>query len=287
MYASKYSTQELMAAVCAREIKDKELVFVGVGIPMLAGLVATKTHAKNTVLVYEAGGLGAMSRRLPYTISDNPTTDNALMAGEMWRVFADTQCGMVDKGVVGGAQIDKYGNLNTTVITKNGTKSYKEPAIRLPGSGGANDIASSCKETIIVMRLEPGKFVERVDYITTPGYIDGPGAREKAGLRWGGPTAVITNKCILRFDNKTKEMYLDSLYPGVTVEEITTIIKWDLKVAKELKTVEPPLVEQLEIMHKMDPNGIILGTKTVTKEESFEDFYQKMKSAYNSVTIEL
>ena len=281
----EYSTAELMAVVCSHELKDNELVFVGVGIPMMAGLVATKTHAPDMVILYEAGGVGAKSRRLPFTISDNPTTDNALMAGEMWRVFADTQCGLVDKGVLGGAQIDKYGNLNTTVITNGGTMSYEQPANRLPGSGGGNDIASSCRETIIVMRLGKTRFVEKVDYITSPGYITGGEARKEAGLKGGGPIAVITDKCILRFDPTSKEMYLAALFPHVTIDDIKGNVQWDLKVADNIELIAPPLPAYLDHMRKMDPNGIILGSKTVTKEESFDDFYQKMKNAYNSTNI--
>lgn len=283
MSENKYTTAELMAVACSYELKDQELVFVGVGIPMMAGLVANKTHAKDMVIIYEAGGLGAKSKRLAFTISDNSTTDNALMAGEMWRVFADTQCGLVDKGVLGGAQIDKYGNLNTTAII--GDKSYSDPVIRLPGSGGGNDIASSCRDTIIVMRLGKTRFVPKVDYITSPGYITGGKAREENGLRWGGPSAVVTDKCILRFDEVRKEMYLDTLYPGVTVEEVKENIQWDLQVADDIKQIKPPPQEYLDIMRKMDPNGLILGSKTVTKEESFDDFYHKMKNAYKSMSV--
>lgn len=278
-----YTTAELMAVTCSYELKDQELVFVGVGIPMMAGLVANKTHAKDMVIIYEGGGVGAKSKRLAFTISDNSTTDNALMAGEMWRVFADTQGGFVDKGVLGGAQIDKYGNLNTTTII--GEKSYSEPVIRLPGSGGGNDIASSCRDTIIVMRLGKSRFVPKVDYITSPGYITGGNSRQENGLRWGGPSAVVTDKCILRFDEETKEMYLDALYPNVTVEEVKDNIQWELKIAANIKQIGAPPLEYLKIMRKMDPNGLILGSKTVTKEESFDDFYHKMKNAYTSTEL--
>lgn len=278
-----YTTAELMAVACSYELKNQELVFVGVGIPMMAGLVANKTHAKDMVIIYEGGGLGAKSRRLAFTISDNSTTDNALMAGEMWRVFADTQGGFVDKGVLGGAQIDKYGNLNTTAII--GNKSYFSPVIRLPGSGGGNDIASSCRNTIIVMRLGKSRFVSKVDYVTSPGYITGGNKREEYGLRWGGPSAVVTDKCILRFDPEKKEMYLDALYPNVTIEEVKDNIQWDLKVSEQIKQIKAPPLEYLEIIRKMDPNGLILGSKTVTKEESFDDFYHKMKNSYMSTTL--
>ena len=279
----KYSTAELMAVACSYELRDEEFVFVGVGIPMMAGLLANRTHAKDMVIVYEGGGIGAKSRRLPFTISDNATTDNALMAGEMWRVFADTQRGFVDAGVLGGAQIDKFGNLNTTAII--GDKSYERPITRLPGSGGGNDIASSCQRTIIVMRIGKERFVNKVDYITSTGYITGGNARAEVGLKWGGPTVVVTDKCIFRFDAVTKEMYLDALYPDVSVEDIRANVSWDSKIAENIKQVEPPPLEYLTLMRKPDPNGIILGSKTVKKRETMEDFYNSMKAAYTSTEI--
>ena len=279
----EYSTAELMAVTCSYEVKDRELVFVGVGIPMMAGLLANKTHAKDMVIVYEGGGVGAVSKRLAFTISDNSTTDNALLAGEMWRVFADTQRGLVDTGVLGGAQIDKYGNLNTTAII--GGKTYHEPATRLPGSGGGNDIASLCGKTIIVMRLGKSRFVSKVDYITSTGYVTGGDSREKSGLKRGGPSCVVTDKCVLRFDQTSREMYLDAVYPGVTVEEVRDNVQWDLKIADNVLRISPPPIDYLEKMRKMDPNGVILGSKTITQKESFDDFYHKMKKSYQETEI--
>lgn len=281
----KYSTAELMAVTCSYELKDQELVFVGVGIPMMAGLLANKTHARDMIIVYEGGGVGAISRRLAFTISDNSTTDNALLAGEMWRIFADTQRGLVDTGVLGGAQIDKYGNINTTAII--GDKTYQEPAIRLPGSGGGNDIASLCGKTIIVMRLGKSRFVSKADYITSTGYITGGDSREKSGLKWGGPACVVTDKCVLRFDKISKEMYLYAVYPGVTVEDVKDNVQWDLKIADNVIQIPPPPLDYLEKMRKMDPNGVILGGKTITQKESFDDFYCKMKKSYQETEIQL
>jgi glutaconate CoA-transferase subunit B len=284
MFAETYSASEMMAVACAKEIKDYDVTFVGVGVPMMAGLLATKTHAPHCTIVYEAGGIGAVSRRMPWTISDNPTTDNALAVPEMWRIFSDTQAGFVNKGVVGGAQVDKYGNLNTTAIFANG-KSYAHPQVRLPGSGGANDIASSCTETIIMMRLAKGKFIDRVDYITSPGYLDGPGARERAGLRGKGPISLVSDKCIFRFDPETKEMVLDTLFPGSSVEDIKSYIDWDLRVAPVLRTMDPPLEQEVRIMRTYDPIGVTLGSKKVTREETFDDFYHLMKSCYDSILV--
>ncbi len=283
MIAEKYSVKELMAVCCAREIKNGERVFVGIGLPMMSGLVAHKTHAKDSVFVYEGGGVGGVSRRVPWSIADNPTAENALMIHEMWRLFSDTQAGYIDRGVVGGAQIDKYGNLNTTVII--GDKSYQKPKNRLPGSGGANDIGSSCGETTIIMQLEKGKFAEKIDYITTPGHLTGSGARAKCGLVGHGPTAVITQKCVFRFDDETKEMYLDELFPGVTVEDVKALVDWELKVAADVKVVEPPKQMHIDIIKKLDPKGIMLGAKS-NEEESFDEFFQLMKQAYESAELE-
>ncbi|MGO9017789.1 MAG: CoA-transferase subunit beta [Syntrophobacteraceae bacterium] len=283
-YARNYGTTELMASVVAGMIKNDDVVFIGVGIPLIAGIVAVGTHAPEAILVYEGGGVGARTRRIPWTISDNPTTDNALAAAQMWRVFSDQQRGLVTLGIIGGAEIDRFGNLNTTVIYGPGG-SYERPKIRLPGSGGANDIASSALRTIIMMRLEKGKFVERIQFITSPGYLSGPGAREKAGLLGHGPVAVITEKCVLGFDENTKEMYLKYLYPGVTVEDIKEIVDWDLKVADTLSEVEPPTEEQVRIMRAFDPMNLVLGKKSDLKDESFDSYYTKIKKGYESIDL--
>lgn len=276
----------MMAACCAHQIHNGDLVFVGVGIPMIAGVVASRTHARESVIVYEAGGVGAISRRIPWNVADNPSVENALAAHEMWRLFGDTQSGFINKGIIGGAQVDKYGNINTTVITgKNG--SYLHPKIRLPGSGGANDIASCCEETIILMRLEKGKFVEKVDFITSPGHLGGPGQREAAGLLGKGPTSVITNKGIFHFNDATREMCLTAIYPGVSVEEIRAIIPWDLRVADQLHEVSPPSEEEVDMIRRLDPNGFFLGGKSVEKETDFEEFFQTMRAAYSSFSLDL
>lgn len=289
MFSKDYTTNELMAVACAKEIKDYEVVFVGIGVPMIAGMLATKTHAQNAKVVYEGGGIGAKSRRMPLTISDNPTTENAIIATETWRIFTDTQAGYVDKGVIGGAQVDKYGNLNTTVILKKKGKeaTYDTPFVRLPGSGGANDIASNCRETVIMMKLAKGKFVNEVDFITSPGHLTGPGAREKAGLKGKGPSAMVTNKGVFRFDETTKEMYLDTIFPNVTVEEIKEYFDWDLKISDSLKVIDPPLESEIQLIREADPQGLVLGSKSVEEEESFEDFYINQKAAYEAVKLEL
>ena len=286
-YAKDYTTTELMGALVSRQIRNEDVVFIGVGVPLIAGVVAVATHAPEATLIYEGGGIGARARRIPFTISDNATTDNALAAVSMWRVMHDQQCGFVTLGVIGGAEVDRFGNLNTTVILgADGT--YAHPKVRLAGSGGANDIATSAGRTVIMMRLQKGKFVERVQYLTSPGYLNGPGEREKLGMRGKGPVAVITEKCVFGFDEATKEMQLEILYPGTTVETVKGLVDWDLKVSPGLKEVEPPTEEQIRIMRAYDPMGFILGKKSPTgQEKSFEDFFQNIRAAYQSISLDL
>ncbi|OPY89684.1 MAG: 3-oxoadipate CoA-transferase subunit B [Syntrophaceae bacterium PtaU1.Bin231] len=285
-YAKEYSTSELMAANVARQIHDHDVVFIGVGVPMIAGVVAVSTHAPNATMVFEGGGIGARPRRVPLAISDSPTTENGLGAAQMWRVLCDVQRGFITLGVIGGAEIDRFGNLNTTVVFgPNGT--YARPKVRLPGSGGANDVASSIRRNLIMMRLEKGKFVNRVQFITSPGYLSGPGDRERAGLIGGGPEMVITEKCIFGFDEKTKEMYLQKLYPGVKVDDIKKLVDWDLQVSPDLDEVEPPTEEQVRIMRTFDSMGLILGGRSVSQWKTFDEYYDRMKKAYESVVLDL
>lgn len=285
-YATEYNANELMAVVVSRQIRNEDVVFIGVGIPLLAGILAANTHARDAILVYEGGGVGARTRRFPWTISDNPTTDNALAAVQMWRVFSDQQRGYITLGVIGGAEIDPYGNLNTTVILGD-DHTYERPRIRLPGSGGANDIASSAGRTVIMMRLQKGKFVKRLHYVTSPGHLSGPGTRARAGLHGSGPEAVVTEKCIFGFDEHTKEMYLHTLYPGVTVDTIRELVGWDLKIAADLRHVEPPTEEQIRILRSFDPMGITLGTKAVGKAADFNHFCDQLKRGYDSIPLDL
>ena len=263
-YAQNYTLAELMAVAAAREINDGETVFIGIGVPLMAGLLAKSTHAPNMTLVYESGCVGPLQQRISYNVGDSACVDNAFYLTSQWRIFSDLQSGYIDVGILGGAQIDKYGNMNTTAIFGDGT--YEEPVARLPGSGGGNDIGSSAKRVVYVMSLEKRRFFPRVDYITTLGYLSGGDAREKAGLCGGGPVSVITNKCIFRFEKDTKEMYLESLHPHVTVDEVRNEIMWNLKVAPELKRTEPPTVQQVKIIRAIDPSGIILGVEAAISE---------------------
>lgn len=282
--AKPYHPRALMVAACARLIKDYERVFVGVGVSLLAGFVAQRVYAPNATVVYEGGGIGAVTKRMPWSISDNPTTDNALVATELWRVLGDTQRGFMDTAIIGAAQVDKFGNVNSSVMLGE-SYTYQRPRVRLPGSGGANDLASSCKRVIVLAALEKRRFVEKVDFITSPGFLDGPGAREKLCLRGGGPDAVVTNKCIFRFDSSTKEMFLAAVFPGVSIEEVKESVEWELRVAPWVEEVHLPTEAELQAMKIVDPLGIVLNPKEETLGVNFEEYYQKVKNAYESIEL--
>jgi len=285
-FSTDFNTNELMAVIVSKQIRNDDVVFIGVGIPLLAGILAVSTHAPDAILVYEGGGIGARTRRLPWTISDNPTTDNALAAQTMWRVFSDQQRGFITLGIIGGAEIDPYGNLNTTVIL-GGDHTYARPKVRLPGSGGANDIASSAGRTVIMMRLQKKKFVKELHHITSPGYLSGPGARKKAGLVGGGPQAVITDKCIFAFDGQSKVMVLSALYPGYSVDDIRDSVGWDLKVATNLEEVPPPTEEQIRILRAYDPMGFVLSSKTVVGKNGFDVFCDRVQQGYRAINLDV
>ncbi len=253
----KYTTLELMACVAARLLEDKKAVFVGTGLPMIAASLAQRMHAPNLLIIFEAGGIGPQIPVLPISVGDSRTFYRAIAASSMHDVMSLSQKGYVDYGFLGAAQIDMYGNINTTVIGD-----WERPKVRLPGSGGANDVGSLCHRTIIIMRQDPRRFVPKVDFITTPGYLDGPGAREKAGLPAGsGPYRVITQLGVYGFDEKTKRMKLLSVHPGVTIEDIKKNSSFEIIIPDEVDTTEPPTEEELKILHEIDPVGMVLGRK--------------------------
>ncbi len=249
-----YTKSELMVAAAAREIEDGKVVFVGIGLPNIAVNLAKRLHAPSIKMIYEAGIYGANPMRLPLSIGDPTLITDAISVIPMQKLFMFyLQRGLVDIGFIGGAQIDKFGNLNTTVIGK-----YDSPKVRLPGSGGACDISILAKETIIIMRHRKNNFVEKLDFVTSIGFYKGGNSREKLGVPGKGPRAVITDMGIFRFHKETKEMYLESLHPGVSIDEIKAMVNWDLKIAKSLKETIPPSEEELKVMRKLDPRRIYL-----------------------------
>ncbi len=274
-YTRDYSLPELMAASVAREIRDGELAFIGVGMPLIAATVAKFTHAPNFNMMVEYGAVGPSPLRLPMCVNCAVNNERAYFTGTQREVMGAQQAGFVDVGCISGAQIDKFGNLNSTSIGD-----YPKSKVRLAGSGGANDIASSAKRTIVMMRQDGRKFVNQVDYLTSPGHLTGPGAREKAGLPGGGPVTVVTTMGIYRFDNETREMYLEKIHPGVDLEKIKAYVQWDLAVSPDLTETELPTEEQIMIMRTLDPLAVYLGAGRQTLAGDFEAFIKMFENSY-------
>ena len=252
---SEYTPTELMVIVAARELRDKESVLVGVGVPNLAANLAMKLQAPHLNMVYESGAVGSSPTRMPLSIGDPCLVTGAKSVCSMYEQFAYyLQGGRIDVGFLGGAQIDKYGNINSTIIG-----SYKTPKVRLPGSGGACDIASNVKKIIVITPHEKRRFVERVDFLTSPGFIDGKPKWKELKMQGGGPYAVITNLCTMKFDETTGEMTLVSLHPGVTIEKVQENTPWKLKVANKLEQTPPPTDKELATLRALDPTRIYLG----------------------------
>ncbi len=239
-----YSPSELMICVAARLFEDGTTAFIGTGIPMLAASLAQRLYTPNLIPIFEFGGTGAILDDLPRAVGEARTFHRALAATGICDVMETAARGFVDYGFLGGAQMDPYGNLNTTVIGD-----YEHPKARLPGSGGGNDVGSFCWRTIIIMQHDRKRFVERCDFITTPGYLTGPGSREAAGLPPGtGPSAVITPLARLGFDPDACRMRLEALAPGVSVDQVVEHTGFDLLIAETLEAIEPPSPEELRIL---------------------------------------
>lgn len=255
MTALTHSSAELMIVNASRLLRDGDVVFVGVGQPNLTCNLAKRTHAPNLVLIYEAGVIGAEPARLPLSIGDPTLVSGALAVCSMYDVFAlYLQRGYVDVGFMGGAQIDRYGNINATVIGSD----YTHPKVRLPGSGGSQEIAAWANRCYIMTPHQKRRFPEKVDFMTSAGFLSGHGEREKAGLRGGGVQAVVTDLGIMEPD-KTGELVLSALHPGCTVEQARENTGWDLKVMPNLRTTEPLTDKELRILHEeLDPQGIYL-----------------------------
>jgi glutaconate CoA-transferase subunit B len=248
-----YTPAELMITSSARALAGERVVFVGVGLPNIACNLARHTVAPDLELVYESGVFGARPARLPLSIGDPTLVSGATLACPMSDLFMYyLQGGRIEVAFLGAAQLDRYGNLNTTVIGD-----YARPKVRLPGSGGACEIAIHARKIFLIVPLSKRAFVDRIDFCTSAGHLRGePGLRSALGMPGGGPQLVVTNKAIFQFDKATGEMYLSSVHPGVTVEEVQAEVGWPLKVAAELKTTEPPTAEELRLIREeLDPDG--------------------------------
>ncbi len=277
--AKDYTISELMAVRAAREIHDGEVVFVGIGVPLAAGLLAKQTTAPNAILVFESGYVDGDPPGMASTVGDTILGRNCTYATTLWRVFYDQQRGFIDLGILGGAQIDKYGNLNTTFV-KRGDGSV----IRLPGSGGGNDIASCAKRTVLMMRLEKRRFVNKLDYLTSVGHYKGGNSRkEKLNLPGNGPETVITDKAVFKFDPITKEMYLYSIHPGISIEEVRDSVQWDLKIPEEVRQTEEPTKEEIELLRSLDPLDTIIGKSTKKKDLTFNEWFEETMKGWMKV----
>ncbi len=252
-----YTPAEMMTAVAARELGDGEVVFVGIGLPNLACNLARAIHAPNLVLIYESGAVGAVPERVPVSIGDPALVTGSLMVCGMAQVFQMIlQNGRIEVGFLGGAQIDRYGNINTTVVG-----SYDNPKVRLPGSGGAAEIAIHAQRTLIISRLDRRAFPEQVDFITSPGHRFRDGTpRSALGMPGAGPVKVITDKAILEADPATGELVLTKLYPGISAEEVRAGVGWALQSRSEPGSVAPPTERELTLLREqLDPKRLYLG----------------------------
>jgi len=253
---AEFNTLELMIVAAARNLEDGATVGVGTGAPCAAAMLAQKTHAPKLVIMFEAGGISPLLPTMPISVGDSRTFYKAVMASGMCDIMETCQRGMVDYTFLGGAEIDMYGNLNSTVIGD-----WKKPKVRFPGSGGANDFASFCWKIMVITPQDARRFVSKVNFLTTPGYLDGPGAREKAGLPAGtGPHKVITNMAIMGYDEKTKRMRVESIHEGYTLDQVQQNCGFPLLKAKEIAKTPSPTPRELEILRKeVDPLKLIIG----------------------------
>jgi glutaconate CoA-transferase subunit B len=254
---NEYTPSELMISASARALQGERVVFVGVGMPNIACNLARRTVAPELELVYESGVFGARPARLPLSIGDPTLVSGATSVCTMADLFMNyLQGGRIEVAFLGAAQIDRYGNLNSTVIGD-----YAHPKVRLPGSGGACEIAIHAKKVFLIIPLGRRTFVDSLDFTTSPGYLDGTSnGRKNLGMPGEGPKLVVTNKAIFHFDDESREMMLQSLHPGATFEEIQAEVSWPLKCAPELGETPPPTSEELRIIREdLDPDGIHTG----------------------------
>lgn len=252
----EYSSQELMVAAAAREIHDGEIVFTGMRLPLVAFALAKNLHAPNAIGLFECGLMrDTPSPELLYTMGDPPNITGALWATRMVNVMGLLQQGCVDMGFIGGAEVDRFGNLNTSYVAAESSAVGGQRSVKLTGSGGAADIASLSKRLVVIMAHEKRRLVERVSYITSAGYGDGKKWRARVGLPRGGPSTIITTLGILGFDAETGEALLRSYHPGQSIESVRAETGWDLRAAPDVHETPPPTAQELAIIRQYDPQG--------------------------------
>ncbi|UCF95700.1 MAG: ketoacid-CoA transferase [Desulfobacterales bacterium] len=253
----EYTARELMAIAAARKINDGDIVFCGTGISMLAAMAAKHINAPNSIIIFETGAIDSQLEEIPLAVADPRVMFWASANGGLADAFAIMQnpiTGQRVVGILGAAQIDRFGNLNSTAIGD-----YTRPTVRFSGSGGACDVASCVRRTIIFMQHERRKFVSQVDYLTSPGWLNGPEGRDKAGLSGGGPEAVITNLAVMGFDDHTREMFLEAYYPGTTPTQILAHMEFTVDISRA-REIQPPTARELQILREQcDPQRLILG----------------------------
>jgi glutaconate CoA-transferase, subunit B len=252
---TKYNANELLISLSARLMEDRSSAFIGTGVPMLAAALAKRLYAPDLVSVFEFGGIGSTLKYLPRGVGESKTFYRALVATGICDVMESAARGFVTYGFLGGAQIDMYGNLNSTVIGD-----HDHPKVRMPGSGGGNDVGSLCWKTIAVMRHEKTRFIPKLDFYTTPGYLTGPGSREEAGLfPETGPYRVVTNLATLGYDDETKRMKLLALNPGVELDQVVENTGFELVIPDEIGRNDPPTDEELKMLREeIDPDGLYI-----------------------------
>ncbi|MBM4354474.1 MAG: 3-oxoacid CoA-transferase [Deltaproteobacteria bacterium] len=253
---ARHNVMEQMICAAARLLENGATVAVGTGAPCAAAMLAQKTHAPDLLILFEAGGVAPILPEMPISVGDSRTFFKGVMATGMCEIMETCQRGLVDYTFLGGAQIDMYGNLNSTVIGP-----HAEPKVRLPGSGGANDFASFCWRTMVITPQDTRRFTNDIDYITTPGFLTGGNARDEAGLPPGtGPYRVITNMAIMDFEEASRRMRVISLHPGFTIEQVRASCGFELLVADVLGVTDPPSDEELAILRdEVDPGRYIIG----------------------------
>jgi glutaconate CoA-transferase, subunit B len=253
MSKAAYTPAEMMIVIAAHALSGARTVFVGVGLPNMACNLAQRTVAPDMELIYESGVYGARPERLPLSIGDPTLVSGATSVVSMADLFGlYLQRGLVEIALLGGAQVDRFGNLNSTVIG-----AYAKPKTRLPGSGGACEIATNAQRTFMIMRLKRRAFVDKLDFITSPGHLTGGDARARLKLPGAGPELMITDKALLNFDNPEREMQLSALYPGVSVEDVQAEVGWPLKLAAQIDQIGAPSAEDLRLIRdELDPTGM-------------------------------
>ena len=247
MTEASYTPTEIMTIAAARALRNTDVCFVGIGAPSAACNLARRTHAPDITLIYESGTIDTKPDMLPLSIGDGELCDTALTTvsvPEMFRYWLQGE--RISVGFLGGAQIDRFANLNTTVVG-----SYNKPKVRLPGGGGAPEIATSCGEVFITMQMSKRTFVGRLDFVTSLGHGSGPGSRERLGVRTKGPTRVMTDLCVLEPDAATRELAVVSLHPGVTREMVQDQCGWTLRFANEIGDTPPPTPEELAVLRDL------------------------------------